>query len=202
LREIASRDTEKPRIAAACSLAKACRDASPNIVSLLVKGISNSDKELAWQCAFALHFVGTNAAAVLPALTNAVFTVDLATADELLQMLASLGDPSFSTLQTCAASTNADMRVVTMNSFGDFVSLTRTNLHQTVTILSEALKDPDPHVRGAAANALRRAVIERKDPKLRPVVADKLRPLLEDQEKWVRDDVKHALREIESTDEK
>ncbi len=85
-----------------------------------------------------------------------------------------------------------------MNSFGDFVSLTRTNLHQTVTILSEALKDPDPHVRGAAANALRRAAIERKDPKLRPVVADKLRPLLEDKEEWVRDDVKHALREIES----
>ena len=200
LRELFRDSLEKARVTAASSLAKTCHDSSSDTLSLLTAGVLNDDKELAWESAFALNFLGTNAISILPSLTNVIDKIDYRTADELLRFLASLGDPAFPTLQKYATSvTNEHLRIAAVDSFGDFAATTQTNLPQTIALLSEALKDSDIGIRKAAVNSLRRVAVERKDPKLYPLVADKLRPLLEDKDEWIRDDVKRALEEIAAT---
>jgi HEAT repeat protein len=190
---------EKARLTAAHSLAKACPDSASEALPVIMKGVSSNDKELAWESAFALNFLGTNALPELPEITQAVDDADNRTADEMLRFLANIGDPAFPTLWKAATNvTNIDLRIAAINSLGDFSTSTKTNLPQTITILSEALKDSDRDIRQAAVNSLRRAAIERKEPKLCQLINGKLRPLLTDKDEWIRDDVKRALKEIES----
>lgn len=199
LHELLHDKLEKARLTAAYSLAKSCRDSASEALPIIVEGISSKDKELAWESAFALNFLGTNALPELPEITRVVGDADSRTADELLRFLASIGDPAFPTLRKAATNvTNIDLRIAAINSLGDFSTSTKTNLTQTITILSEALKNSNRDIRQAAVNSLRRAAVERKEPKLCQLIDGKLRPLLTDRDEWIRDDVKRALKEIES----
>jgi HEAT repeat protein len=199
LRELLHDKLEKARLTAAYSLAKACRDSASDALPIIAKGVSSDDKELAWESAFALNFLGTNALPELPEITRAIDNSDRRTADELFRFLGNIGDPAFFTLQKAATNVaRNDLRIIAINSFGDFAASTKTNLPQAVAILSEALKDSDRDIRQAAVNSLRRAAVERKEPKLCSLIAGKIRPLLADKDEWIRDDVKRSLDEIES----
>ncbi len=200
LRELLDDKLEKARLTAAYSLVKACHSTSPQALSLIVKGLSGNDAEVARECAFALNFIGTNALVILPELTNTLFHMtNRDVADEIMQVLAGLGDPAFPALAAAAtvSQTNACFQGA-LGSVGELAISTRTNLPAIISILTKALSDPAMEIRQSAANSLRRAAVERRDAELCRQVSRLLQPLLKDDNEWVRDDVKRALDEIDS----
>lgn len=199
LRELLHDNFEKARLTAAYSFAKACRASDSNGLQLLVKGVSSNDNGVARESAFALNSIGTNAASVLPGLIQALDRADDRTADELCRVFANLGDPAYPILEKTATNlARGNLRISALNSLGDFSISTRTNLSRAAKILFEALTDRDRDIRQAAVNSLRRAALERKEPLLYAPIGEKLRPMLDDPDKWIRDDVKRALEQIES----
>jgi HEAT repeat protein len=201
LHELLSDPLEKARLTAAYSLAKFCHDSVAEAMPLIVKGILSDDKELAWESAFSLNSVGTNALAVMPELAKALDHVDPRTADELLRVLANLGDPAFTILKTASTNTvRDDLRSSAIGELGEFCTVTKTNLSRAILLLSDALKDANRDVRAAAVNSLRYAATENNEPGLRDTVARKLVPMQQDPDQWIRDDVKRALEEIKSAE--
>jgi HEAT repeat protein len=199
LRELLHDKLEKARATAAYSLAKACPASALEALPVIAKAVSSDDKELAWESAFALSFIGTNAVTVLPELIHAVDNADIRTADEIFRVIAKMGDPAFPAFQKAVTnSVREDLRLAALNGLGDFSASTKTNLSRTISLLSEMLKDPDRDIRYAAMNSLRRAAVESKDPKLRASVIEMLRPMLDDKDPWIPDDAKRALKEIEA----
>jgi len=198
LRELLHDKLEKARLTAAYSLAKACRDSASDALPIIAQGVSSDDKELAWESAFALNFLGTNALTVLPDLIHTIDNADSRTADEIFRVIAKMGDPAFPAFQKAATnSAREDLRLAALNGLGDFSASTKTNLSRTISLLSEMLKDPDRDIRYAAMNSLRRTAVESKDPKLCASITEMLRPMLEDKDPWISDDAKRALKEIE-----
>jgi HEAT repeat protein len=199
LRELLHDKLEKARVTAAYSLAKACPASALEALPIIAKAVSSDDKELAWESAFALNFIGTNTVTVLPELIHAIDNADIRTADEIFRVIAKMGDPAFPAFQKAVTnSAREDLRLAALNGLGDFSASTKTNLSRTISLLSEMLKDPDRDIRYAAMNSLRRAAVESKDPKLRASIIEMLRPMLDDKDPWIPDDAKRALKEIEA----
>jgi len=196
LHELLGDKSQKVRITAAYSLAKACRESFPEVLANLVEGLNQSDAALAWECVFAMNFLETNAAPMLPELSKALQIGDKRIAPEAASVLSKLGDPGFAPLSAATADSNSTVRVSGLNALADLVVKSTNHLEATLDILNKALKNQDVDTRQAALNSLRRIGVERRDPVLVQRIIVILNPLTKDGDRWVHSDAKHALDEL------
>lgn len=196
LHELLKDNNQKVRITAAYSLAKACQESSPEVLANLVEGLKQSDVELAYECVFAMNFLETNAAPLLPELSKALQGGDDRIASEAANVLAKLGDPGFAPLAAAAAAFDPKVRVSGLNALADLGINFTNRLEATLEILANALKRPDSDTRQAALNSLRRIGVERRDSVLAERIIVILNPLKKDGDKWVRSNATDALEEL------
>lgn len=111
LHELLKDKNQKVRITAAYSLAKACRESPPEVLADLIEGLKQNDADLAYECAFAMNFLGTNAAPLLPELSDVLRKGDQRVAPEAASVLAKLGDRGFAPLSAAAVDSNPTVRV-------------------------------------------------------------------------------------------
>jgi len=196
LHELLQDKNQKVRITAAYSLAKACHESSPQVLTNLVEGMKQGDAELAYECVFAMNFLNTNAAPLLPELSKALQGEDERIASEAANVLSNLGDPGFIPLSAAAADSNPRVRASGLNALADLVINSTNHLDATLEILAKALKHSDTDTRQAALNSLRRIGVERRDSLLAQRIIVTLNPLKKDDDKWVRSNAKDALEEL------
>jgi HEAT repeat protein len=196
LHELLKDKSQKVRITAAYSLAKACRESSPEVLATLVEGLKQSDAELAYECVFAMNFLETNAAPLLPELSKALQQGDERIASEAANVLAKLGNSGFAPLSAAAADSNPRVRVSGLNALADLIINFTNHLEDSLGILAKALKHPDSETRQAALNSLRRIGVERRDSVLAQRIMFILNPLNKDDDKWVRSSASDALKEL------
>jgi hypothetical protein len=196
LHELLLDKNQKVRITAAYSLAKACQDSSPEVLTNLVEGMKQGDAELAYECVFAMNFLETNAAPLLPELSKALLRGDDRVASEAANVLAKLGDPGFAPLSTAATNSNPRVRASGLNALADLVINSTNHLEATLEVLTKALKHADSDTRQSALNSLRRIGVERRDPLLAQRITVMLTPAKKDANEWVRSGAEDALKEL------
>lgn len=196
LHELLNDKSQTVRITAAYSLAKACKESSPEVLGGLVEGLNQTNAALAWECVFAINFLETDAAPLLPELSKALRKGDKSIAPEAASALAKLGDPGFTPLSAAAADSNPTVRVNGLDALADLVFNSTNHLEASLGILAEALKNPDVDTRQAALNSLRRIGVERRDSILAQRIIVILNPLTKDSDKWVRSNAESALEEL------
>jgi HEAT repeat protein len=196
LHQLLKDKNQKVRLTAAYSLAKACQDSSPEVLTNLVEGLEQNDAELAYECVFAMNFLETNAAPALPELSKALQRGDNRIASEAANVLAKLGDPGFAPLSAAAADSNPRVRVSGLDALADLVINSTNHLEASLEILARALKHTESDTRQAALNSLRRIGVERRDSGLAQRIIVILNPLKEDRDKWVRSRATDALEEL------
>jgi len=196
LHDLLKDKSQKVRITAAYSLAKACQESSPEVLAALAEGLKQSDAELAYECVFAMNFLETKAVPILPELSKALQQGNERIASEAANVLAKLGDPGFAPLSTAAADSNPRVRVSGLNVLADLIINSTNHLEDSLGILAKALKHPDKDTRQAALNSLRRIGVERRDPVLAQRIISILNPLKKDDDKWVRSNAGDALEEL------
>jgi HEAT repeat protein len=201
LKEFLGDKSPEACLTAACSLARACPDSASDALPILAKGISDTNEELAWDSALALCHLGTNALPILPDIIRVIEnSPDNLAVSELIQFLGEkIGDPAFPALEQMATnSLHKKLQMSALRSLGDFSIVTKTNLPQTIALLSGALKHSDKDIRQEAVNSLSKAAVECHDANLSSAIMAMLKPLLKDPDPMVRSDVKRALGERKS----
>jgi hypothetical protein len=196
LHELLQETNQKVRITAAYSIAKACHESSPEVLTTLVEGMKQGDAELAYECVFAINFLETNAAPLLPELSKALQHGDERIASEAANVLANLGDPGFAPLSAAAADPNPRVRASGLNALADLAINSTNHLDATLEILAKTLKHADTDTRQAALNSLRRIGVDRRDYALARRIIVILNPIKKDSDKWVRSSAADALEEL------
>jgi HEAT repeat protein len=196
LHELLKQKSQKVRITAAYSLAKAYQESSPEVLAGLLEGLKQSDGELAYDCVFAMNFLETNAAPALPELSKALQRGDERIALEAANVLAKLGDPGFTPLSAATADSNPRVRLNGLNALADLVINSTNHLEASLVILAKALKFPDNDTKQAALNSLRRIGVERRDAVLAQRIMGTITPLTNGGDQWVRSSAEDALKEL------
>jgi HEAT repeat protein len=196
LHELLKDKSQKVRITAAYSLAKAYQESSPDVMAGLLEGLKQSDGELAYECVFAMNFLETNAAPALPELSKALLTGNERLFSEAANVLAKLGDAGFAPLSAATTNSNPQVRLSGLNALADLVINSTNHLEASLVILAKASKIADHDTKQAALNSLRRIGVERRDSALAQRIMGMLTPMTNDADQWARSSAEDALKQL------